>query len=102
MAIGYATQVLVCEKFTVDVLLHDSKIVIQWDGGYWHGFGGAKDDRQRKRQNLDRSQDAYMTKAGYTVLRFWEHEVHKQPDDVSKRIAASILGTGIITQPDWD
>jgi very-short-patch-repair endonuclease len=90
LGVEYETQVLICEKFVVDVLIPERRLVIQWDGDYWHGYGGATDDRQRKRQRLDKSQDSYMRKAGYTVLRFWEHEVHKESERVVENIKASI------------
>ena len=90
LGVEYKTQVLICDKFTVDVFVPSCKLVIQWDGDYWHGYGGAKDERQKKRVNLDRSQDAYMRKAGYTVLRFWEHEVKKQGESVSENIRKAI------------
>ena len=88
--IKYETQVLICDKFTVDVYIPSHNLVIQWDGDYWHGFGGAKDDRQRKRQQLDKSQDAYMKKAGFKVIRFWEHEVKKEALKVIEYIRKAI------------
>jgi len=90
LGVEYETQALICGKFVVDVLIPSRRLVIQWDGDYWHGYGGATDDRQRKRQRLDKSQDAYMRKAGYTVLRFGEHEVHKEKEKVVENIKASI------------
>jgi very-short-patch-repair endonuclease len=90
LGIEYETQVLICNKFTVDVFIASKNLVIQWDGDYWHGYGGAKDERQRKRQRLDKSQDAYMRKAGYKVIRFWEHEVKKEPEKVSAAIARAV------------
>lgn len=90
LGVEYKTQVLICDKFTVDVLVPSKNLVIQWDGDYWHGFGGAKDDRQKKCASLDWSQDAYMRKAGYTVLRFWEHEVKKEGESVSENIRKAV------------
>jgi very-short-patch-repair endonuclease len=90
LGIEYETQVLICNKFVVDVLIPARMLVIQWDGDYWHGYGDATDERQRKRKRLDKSQDAYMRKAGYTILRFWEHEVHKEKEKVVENIKASI------------
>lgn len=87
----FTEQVLIAGKFTVDVVIDGLPLVVQWDGDYWHGYRAANDnrplsDRQARRVALDRSQDAYMAKAGYTVLRFWEHEVTKSPDKVRARI----------------
>jgi very-short-patch-repair endonuclease len=90
MGVDYKTQVLMCGKFLVDVLIPDKKIVIQWDGDYWHGYGGGKSLRQKKRARLDKSQDAYLCKAGYTVLRFWEHEVYKEANKVSENIRTAL------------
>ena len=90
LGIEYKTQVLICDKFTVDVFIPARNLVIQWDGDYWHGFGGAKDDRQKKRQRLDKSQDAYMRKAGFTVIRFWEHEVKQEAKKVSENIYKAV------------
>jgi len=84
--IDFMEQVVIADKFVVDVFIPYHNIIIQWDGDYWHGHpsklkNGVPDTRQKKRMNLDKSQDAYMKKCGYRVLRFWEHEVIS---DVSK------------------
>lgn len=87
---AFTEQVLVADKFTVDVVLDGLDIVIQWDGDYWHGFKRPLDKRQKRRVALDKSQDAYMTKCGYTVIRFWEHEVHHERDAVRAYIKKTI------------
>lgn len=81
--IVFEEQVLVANKFLVDVFIKDYKLVIQWDGEYWHGHpsklkNGIPDRRQQKRMGLDKSQDAYMKKCGFIVLRFWEKDVIKE------------------------
>lgn len=95
IGIAFSEQVLIAEKFCVDVALHGCKTVVQWDGDYWHGFradGDTRpfDQRQAKRVALDRSQDAYMRACGYTVLRFWEHEVFHQQEKVRADIQSAI------------
>lgn len=90
IGVEYKTQVLIGDKFTVDVFVPSRNLVIQWDGDYWHGYGVAKDNRQKKRVKLDRSQDAYMRKAGFKVLRFWEHEVKNEGESVSENIRKTI------------
>lgn len=90
IGVQYQEQVLICNKFIVDVLIPSKNIVIQWDGDYWHGFKGIIDERQKRRARLDKSQDAYMKKAGYVVIRFWEHEVKKEEDKVSENIRRAI------------
>lgn len=78
--VEYDEQILVAEKFLVDVIIPKHNLIIQWDGDYWHGHpsklkNGIPDSRQKKRMALDKSQDAYLEKCGYKILRFWEHEV---------------------------
>lgn len=91
LGVEYQQQVLICDKFTVDVYIPSKKLIIQWDGDYWHGYGeGKKDARQIKRMNLDKSQDAYLKKAGYRVLRFWEHEVKQAAEKVVENIRTAI------------
>jgi DNA mismatch endonuclease (patch repair protein) len=92
--VEFEEQVLIAGKFTVDAFIEKSNVVVQWDGNYWHGYRAANDnrplsDRQLRRVALDRSQDAYMAKAGYKVLRFWEHEVFESPSDVQSRVLAA-------------
>jgi very-short-patch-repair endonuclease len=94
LGVDFEEQVLIENKFIVDVLLKNKKIVLQWDGDYWHGYkknkDGLLDERQIKRVKLDKSQDAYMYKCGYKVLRFWEHDVYKQKEKVIEIIKKSI------------
>jgi len=86
----FTEQVLMFGKFTVDVLIDGLPLVIQWDGEYWHGYGGAVDDRVKRRVAYDKSQDAYMRKSGFTVLRFWEREVFNERNRVGEVIARAI------------
>ena len=89
--VQFSEQVLIDGKFVVDVMISGRKIVIQWDGDYWHGFKATNDNvipdpRVARRMALDRSQDAYMASKGLKVLRFWEHEVLGAPEAVRDRI----------------
>jgi DNA mismatch endonuclease, patch repair protein len=95
MGLRYKSEVLLANKFVVDILLTDTKIVIQWDGDYWHGYQGDSgekpiSDRQMRRARLDRSQDAYLKTCGYMVLRFWEHDVVKNSEVVIEYITRAI------------
>ena len=85
LCIKYKTQVPICGNL-VDVFIPLKNIVIQWDGDYWHGLKTGGIVRNRNRAKSDRAQDDYMRQFGYTVIRFWEHEVHKQKDMVAQKI----------------
>jgi|APSaa5957512622_1039677.scaffolds.fasta_scaffold59690_1 very-short-patch-repair endonuclease/endogenous inhibitor of DNA gyrase (YacG/DUF329 family) len=95
LGIEFEEQFLVFDKFLVDVFIPDKNIVIQWDGDYWHGHpttlkDGIPDKRQKRRMDFDKSQDAYMIKAGYTILRYWEHDVIKNKKYVYENIKHAV------------
>lgn len=76
----YKKQVLICNKFCVDAFIPSHNLVIQFDGDYWHGKPSTYsklDARQKKRVDLDKSQDAYMRKCGYKIFRIWESDINK-------------------------
>ncbi len=92
IGIKFDEQVLLADKFLVDVLVPSFDLVIQWDGDYWHCHPRFKnpDKRQQRRAKLDKSQDAYLKKCGYKVLRFWESEVKKEVAGESDYIRRTI------------
>ncbi len=105
LEVDYIEQKLIANKFIVDAFIPSVNLGIQWDGDYWHGYGLNKDidvieTRILTRMNYDKSQDAYMKKCGYNILRFWEHEVKQQPEKVYEHIAKTIRfitdGTSIL------
>lgn len=85
LGLKFQEQVPMFKKFIVDVVLLDRKIVIQWDGIYWHS--------QKKRKSLDRSQDSYLKKCGYKVLRFTDEQVKKEREMVNDNIRRAIQET---------
>lgn len=89
--IKYETQYLINNKICVDVFIPEKNIIIQWDGNYWHGKNKKYEElepRIKKRVDLDKSQDEYLKKCGYIVLRFWENEIKEKEEyvyDIIKR-----------------
>jgi len=81
--INYKPQKLMFNKFCVDAFIPAKNLVIQFDGDYWH-FNPHKftypDKRQKKRIQLDKSQDAYFKQVGIMVKRFWETDIIKNPE----------------------
>ena len=80
LGVEFREQVLIAEKFLVDVFVAKYNLIIQWDGEYWHCHPRFKvpDERQLRRKTLDKSQNAYFKKCGYKVLRFWESDIKKE------------------------
>jgi len=72
IGIEFEEQVPMFDKFLVDVLVPSKKLVIQWDGEYWHD----------KRKSNDMSQDRYLNKCGYRVLRITDKQIEKDISSV--------------------
>ncbi|MEU2679125.1 very short patch repair endonuclease [Streptomyces sp. NPDC007107] len=84
---------------TADIVFRPAKLAVFIDGCYWHGcpehyvapktnpdYWSGKVMRNVAR---DRDTDQRLSDAGWTVLRFWEHE---SPNDCAFAIAAAVSG----------
>lgn len=94
LEIEYQSQVLIANKFCVDALVPAYNLIIQFDGDYWHGNPvrfPEPDKRQMRRIALDQSQDKYLTKCGYRVLRIWESDMYNRIEWVIDQIKMSML-----------
>lgn len=80
-----------------DIVFTRARIAVFVDGCYWHGcpdhhqpsksnvsYWRAKIDRNQER---DRENDAALKSAGWTVLRFWEHD---DPAEAAEAIALAV------------
>ena len=84
-------------RLRADIVFTRVKVAVFIDGCYWHGCGEhyrpartnaefwtAKISHNRIR---DARSDALLRDAGWTVLRFWEHE---PPEPVARSIASAV------------
>lgn len=74
--------------YSIDIADKSRKLAIEIDGCFWHackecGFR-ARYACQRTNRRIEKSKTTYLKKRGWTLLRFWEHEVL---DDVSGVVA---------------
>ncbi|MFF7599903.1 very short patch repair endonuclease [Streptomyces mirabilis] len=82
---------------TADIVFRPAKLAVFIDGCYWHGCPehytppktnpGYWSDKVTRNVIRDRDTDKRLREAGWTVLRFWEHE---SPDDCALKIAATV------------
>lgn len=85
---------------TVDIAFTRAKVAVFIDGCFWHG---CPDHYQRPNSNRlywdakviqNRERDAETARAfeanGWTVLRFWEHEVRSDPQAVANGIIDAV------------
>jgi very-short-patch-repair endonuclease len=68
--------------FEIDELNRNKKIAIEVDGDYWHTLP--------KKIIADKRKNTYLTNRGYTVLRFWEHEIYNDLNMCLKRIEEAL------------
>lgn len=78
-----------------DFVLKNKKIMIFCDGDFWHGYKyyekkkpAKKFWREKIEENMRRDQrySRKLRSQGWSVLRFWEHDIEKNPDKCIRRI----------------
>ena len=79
-----------------DVVYVSKKIAIFIDGDFWHGYNWKKLGKippkkywqEKIQKNIDRAKkyNRQLRKEGWTVLRFWEHDIKKNSDKCIKNI----------------
>jgi len=79
------------------MVFRPAKVAVFIDGCYWHGCPehyvppqtnpGYWSDKVARNMARDRDTDQRLEEAGWTVLRFWEHE---PSEDCATRIAAEV------------
>jgi len=79
-----------------DVVFLKKKIAIFIDGDFWHGYLWKKQKRippkeywqQKIEKNITRDKEytKQLKKEGWKVLRFWEHEIKKNPHRAINKI----------------
>ena len=87
-SVDFVEQHLLFDKFCVDVYFPREKVVVQFDGHYWH--------EKPKRKKLDLSQDAYLSRCGVKVVRITDIEMKTKDiavyQQVTERFMQSLVG----------
>jgi DNA mismatch endonuclease (patch repair protein) len=80
-----------------DFVLRRARIVIFVDGDFWHGWRFPAwrlklSEKWERKIEANRLRDARnfraLRRAGWTVIRLWEHQIKKSPADCLARILA--------------
>ena len=66
-------------SYIADFLCLEPKLVVELDGG-----------QHVEQKEKDEQRTRYLQSLGYRVLRFWNHEVRREPDAVLEAIRAAI------------
>ena len=71
------------QQFPIDYYIPDfafvkQKLVVECDGDYWHNLP--------KQKAKDRRKNGYYKLKGWRVIRFWEHEINKNPEKCLEKV----------------
>lgn len=91
LGIAYEPQAIFKGKFTPDATVATARLLVQFDGDYWHDRKGVSTEaRIRKRVALDHSQDAYAAACGWRVLRLWESDLQGDAEGCAARLLSAL------------
>lgn len=93
IGVDYERQHLLFDRFCVDAAFPDLRLVVQFDGDYWHGHPvnfPNPDKRQKKRMWIDKGQDAFLRKRDYQIIRIWEFDMKSNPDSIHLKLSDAI------------
>lgn len=92
-----AAQPLPGLRRTADIVFRPAKLAVFIDGCYWHGCPehyvppktnpGYWSDKVARNMARDKDTDEQLRTAGWTVLRFWEHD---PAEECAVKIAAAV------------
>ena len=95
-----------------DLAFPGARVAVYVDGCFWHGCpdhyvrprSSGEFWSRKLRQNVtrDRRQTIALEESGWTVCRFWEHEIHQDLDGVVCAVKNVLKGAQCdLTQPRW-
>lgn len=83
-----------------DFVIRKKKIIIFCDGDFWHGYKYQEKKKLPKKywrdkietnMRRDRRITRKLRREGWSVLRFWEHDIEKRTDKCIDKIIRKIL-----------
>ena len=86
-----------------DFVFRQLKLAIFVDGDFWHGWRfsvwrhkltGGWEQKIEQTRRRDARNHARLRRAGWTVVRFWEHSVKKNPTFCKLKLASLLIKKG--------
>ncbi len=84
-----------------DVVFIRQKLAIFIDGDFWHGYNLKKLGKSvprkywlakiKRNMQRDKKTNFMLRKNGWTVLRFWEHQIKKDPKKAIMKIEKTLI-----------
>lgn len=78
----------------VDFIFPEKKLVIECDGIYWHKFDEVK--KAHDYVGRDKVVNDFLKSKGYRILRYWEHNIHKNVEEIGLRVVKNLNKTGAL------
>ena len=87
-----------------DIVFVNKKIAIFIDGEFWHGYNWRKKKKKIKsnreywipkiEKNIkrDKENNKILKKSGWTVLRYWEHDIKENMESCIEEVVSIIKG----------
>jgi len=76
-----------------DFFIPEINLIVEVDGDYWHGYGkefSELNEVQKRSFRNDQEKDVIAKGLGYDIIRFWEHEIHENPNLVKEKLKEKI------------
>ena len=97
--IGYSYEMHPKMFGNPDFALKRKRIAIFCDGDFWHGYNYRKKKPSKKywREKIERNMKRdkriarKLRREGWSVLRFWEHDIEKRMDMCVGRIISKVM-----------
>lgn len=97
--LGFAYQMYPKIFGNPDFIIKRKKIAIFCDGDFWHGYKYEEKKKPAKKfwrnkiegnMKRDRRVAGKLRREGWSVLRFWEHDIEKRPDFCRRKIVRGL------------
>ncbi len=83
-----------------DIAFVAKKVAVFVDGAFWHGYRFRKNSRKLPKKywlpkiqanmRRDRKVNSILRKRGWKVVRFWDHDMRKNPVEIVKAVAVAL------------
>ena len=88
LKIDYRPQEIIHGKI-FDYYIPSVNLLIEVDGDYYHAFEkeySEMNEMQKRSKRNDSNKDIIAKGLGYDIIRFWEHDIMKNPDYVKEEL----------------
>ena len=92
---GYKFEIYPKMYGNPDFVLKRKKIIIYCDGDFWHGYKYQEKKKLSKKfwrdkiennMRRDKRITRKLRREGWSVLRFWEHDIQKNPEKCIRKL----------------